>query len=132
MDEGRLAVDCRGGVALLPVVVVAPREHLVNNDYLRTGELQQDVLLAPPHLPGVGDGEAVERAHGHVDDLLAAEALHHRRLAHVLVGPVAQAEVVALAPRPHQAAPGERQRELRAALDLRDARPVQLLSKRMK
>ena len=85
-----------------------------------------------PHLPGVGDGEAVERAHGHVDDLLAAEALYHRRLAHVLVGPVAQAEVVALAPRPDEAAPRERQRELRAALDLRDARPVQLLSERMK
>ena len=84
------------------------------------------------HLSRVPDGEAVERPDGHVHDLFPAQALDHRRLAHVLVGPVAQAKVVALAPRPHQAAPGERQRELRAALDLRDARPVQLLSKRMK
>ena len=40
---------------------------------------------------------------------------------------MSEAEVVPLAPRPHEAALGERERELRAALDLRDAGPVEFL-----
>ena len=40
---------------------------------------------------------------------------------------MSEAEVVPLAPRPDEAALGERERELRAALDLRDAGPVEFL-----
>ena len=36
------------------------------------------------HLSRVPDGEAVERPDSHVHDLLSAQALHHRRFAHVL------------------------------------------------
>ena len=40
---------------------------------------------------------------------------------------MAEAEVVPLAPSPNEAALGERERELRPTLDLRDADPVELL-----
>ena len=40
--------------------------------------------LPPAYLARVPDGEAVERPHGHVDDLLAAQTFDHRRLPHVL------------------------------------------------
>lgn len=50
------------------------------------------------HLSRLRDGQTVQGAHGHVDDLLAPQALHHLGLPHVHVGAMAQSEVVAFAP----------------------------------
>lgn len=50
------------------------------------------------HLSRLRDGQTVQGTHGHVDDLLAPQALYHLGLPHVHVGAVAQSEVVAFAP----------------------------------
>lgn len=105
VDERGLAIDDRRAVALLAVIVVAPGVDLT----------------------AVGHGETVKRAHGHVNDLLAAQALDEAGPAHVVVVAVAEAEVVALAPGPDLAVLGQGQGELGAALDLHDAEAVEAL-----
>ena len=105
MHQSWFLVDGSAAAALLAVVVVAPGVHV----------------------PGVGDGEAVQRAHRHVDYLLPPETLHDGRLPHVLVSAVAEAEVVPLAPGPHRPGLGHGEAELSPALDLDYPHTVQLL-----
>ena len=70
--------------------------------------------------------DAVERSGGDGDDLLALEGRGDLPgPADVVVGAVAEAVVVALAPREHEAGPRQRHRELRAALNLDGACKVQ-------
>ena len=49
-------------------------------------------------LSGIGDTQAVQRPHSHVDNLLPLQRLHQLRFAHMGVCPVTQAEVVSFTP----------------------------------
>ena len=63
-------------------------------------------------------GDAVQRPRCHGHHLLPLQGGHPARPPHVVVGPVAQAVVVALAPGEHGPGAGQGHGELRAALDL--------------
>ena len=59
------------------------------------------VVVSPGiNLSSLGHREAMEGAHGDVDDLFATETFDHRRLPDVLVRSVPEPEVIALAPGP--------------------------------
>ena len=61
------------------------------------------VVVSPGiNLSRLRHSEAMESAHGDVDDLLAPETLDHRWLPDVLVRSVAQPEVITLAPGPYK------------------------------
>ena len=115
LHERRLAVDGRRAVALLSVVVIAPRVHLTTtNQHIKIlaalfkpfcaiytmHDESMRVCNSAVHtdLSSVGDCQAMQRSHRHVHDLLALESLNHLRLAHVRVAAVTQAEVVTFAP----------------------------------
>lgn len=103
VHERGFPVDDGRSVALLPVVVIAPGVNMAL----------------------VGDAETVQSSDGDVDDFLPVQTLDERRLPHVLVRPVSQSKVIALAPRPHLTEFRQRQRELSAALDHAHAQSVQ-------
>ena len=59
------------------------------------------VVVSPSiNLSRLRDSEAMESAHGDVDDLLAPKTFDHRWLPDVLVRSVAKPEVITLAPGP--------------------------------